>query len=62
LMVVKMRGGRHSKDIREYDISSDGIVVGKRLTDYVHLLTGIPEQVDASKLNKSRSEKSRKKL
>jgi circadian clock protein KaiC len=62
LMVVKMRGGRHSKDIREYDISSDGIVVGKRLTGYVHLLTGIPEQVDASKLNKSRSGKSRKKL
>lgn len=44
IMVVKMRGGVHSKDIREYDIGSGGIVIGKRLTDYVHLLTGIPER------------------
>lgn len=49
LMVVKMRGGGHSKDIREYEISSDGIVVGERLADYVHLLTGIPERMNASK-------------
>ena len=49
LMVVKMRGGQHSKDIREYDITAEGLVLGERLTNYEHLLTGIPERIDASK-------------
>jgi len=43
LMVVKMRGGNHSKDICEYEIASDGLQVGKRLTGYHGLTTGIPE-------------------
>ncbi|MEP7353180.1 MAG: ATPase domain-containing protein [Acidobacteriota bacterium] len=42
LMVVKMRGGAHSRDIREYDITSKGMVIGDRLTDYDRLITGIP--------------------
>jgi circadian clock protein KaiC len=46
LMVVKMRGGAHSKDIREYEISSDGIVIGERLTGYDRLITGIPRRAD----------------
>jgi circadian clock protein KaiC len=33
IMVVKMRRGLQSKDIREYDIASGGIVIGERLTD-----------------------------
>jgi circadian clock protein KaiC len=41
--VVKMRGGSHSKDIREYDITDTGMVVGERLTAYRHLLTGTPD-------------------
>ncbi len=48
MMVVKMRGGPHSKDIREYDINSGGIVIGERLKDYAHLLTGIPQRVNSS--------------
>ncbi len=48
MMVLKMRGGAHSNDIREYDISSEGIVLGKRLRDYVHLITGIPERAKRS--------------
>jgi circadian clock protein KaiC len=43
LMVVKMRGGNHSKDIREYEISSDGLHVGDRLTGYHGLITGVPQ-------------------
>jgi circadian clock protein KaiC len=46
LMVVKMRGGAHSRDIREYEINSDGIVIGERLTGYDHLITGIPRRAD----------------
>lgn len=42
LMVLKMRSGTHSKDIREYEITSRGVVIGKRLGDYDHLITGIP--------------------
>ena len=46
LVVIKMRGGNHSKDVREYDITSEGgIVVGERLKDYQRLITGIPERV-----------------
>ena len=48
VVVVKMRGGEHSKDIREYDITSEGIVVGARLKDYRGLITGIPEHEDLS--------------
>ena len=44
LMVVKMRAGDHSKDIREYEITSQGLRVGERLTDYHGLITGVPER------------------
>jgi len=44
LMVVKMRGGDHSKDIREYEITSKGFVIGDRLKGYDHLITGIPNR------------------
>jgi circadian clock protein KaiC len=48
LMVVKMRGSAHSKDIREYEITSQGVVIGERLTDYDHLITGLPRRADWS--------------
>jgi circadian clock protein KaiC len=46
IVVVKMRGGNHSKDIREYIITDDGVVIiGPRQTDYTHLTTGLPERI-----------------
>ena len=48
LMVVKMRRGAHSRDIREYEITSKGVVLGERLTGYHRLITGIPSRVDGS--------------
>ena len=43
IVVIKMRGGNHSKDIREYVISDKGVVVVRpRSTDYHGLTTGIP--------------------
>jgi len=43
LVVVKMRGGNHSKDIREYVITGKGVVViHPRSTEYHGLITGIP--------------------
>ncbi len=45
MMVIKMRGGNHSKDIREYVITDKGVVViHPRRTDYVGLITGIPRR------------------
>jgi circadian clock protein KaiC len=43
LMVVKMRAGDHSKDIREYEVTAAGLRVGARLTGYHGLITGVPE-------------------
>ena len=47
MVVIKMRGGNHAKDIREYEITSKGVVIlGKRLTNYQGLITGIPTHTD----------------
>lgn len=46
LMVVKMRGGEHSKDIREYEINSTGLKLGKRLDGYRSITTGIPVKTE----------------
>ena len=43
MTVVKMRGGNHSKDLRSYEITSDGLVVGARLHQYHGILRGAPE-------------------
>jgi len=46
LVVVKMRGGNHSKDIREYVINDTGVnIIGPRHTDYINLTSGIPSRV-----------------
>ncbi len=42
LVIVKMRGGNHSKDICEYEITSEGIMLGARLEGYEGLVTGVP--------------------
>jgi circadian clock protein KaiC len=45
MVVVKMRGGNHSKDIREYIITDKGVVViHPRSTEYYGLSTGIPQR------------------
>jgi circadian clock protein KaiC len=50
MVVVKMRGGNHSKDIREYVITDKGVVIIHPLrTDYIGLTTGIPQQTGLRK-------------
>ena len=47
MIVVKMRGGNHSKAIREYEITDDGVVInGQSLTKYRGLITGVPEPLN----------------
>ena len=57
IMVLKMRGGAHSKDIYEYEITSKGVVIGERLQDYDHLITGIPTRANRSTPKRSSSRK-----
>ena len=42
ISVVKVRGSAHSKDIRLFDISCDGIVIGEALSRYAGIMTGSP--------------------
>ncbi len=42
LTIIKMRGGNHSKDICEYQITPAGVVIGSRLQQYRGIVTGIP--------------------
>lgn len=43
MAVAKLRASQHSKDLREYEITSDGgVVVGQALKGYEGLLTGTP--------------------
>jgi len=42
MLVVKMRGGPHSIDMNEYQITDKGIVIGEPLRGYRGLITGIP--------------------
>jgi len=46
MVVIKMRGGNHSKDIREYVITDKGVVIiHPRQTDYARLSSGLPERI-----------------
>lgn len=46
LVVVKTRGGCHSKDIREYEITEKGVVLIKpHCTDYARLTSGLPVRI-----------------
>jgi len=46
MVVVKMRGGNHSKDIREYVITDKGVVIiHPRRTDYARLTSGLPQRI-----------------
>jgi circadian clock protein KaiC len=47
LLVVKMRGGKHSIDMHEYQVTDKGIVIGVPLRGYRGLTTGIPGPWDA---------------
>ena len=42
MAVVKVRGSAHSKDLRAFEITDEGIVIGETLGGYEGLLTGSP--------------------
>jgi circadian clock protein KaiC len=46
LTIVKMRGSNHSHDLREFVIDSNGVKIGKALTGYRGVITGVPVKSD----------------
>ncbi|CAH1385606.1 ATPase domain-containing protein [Candidatus Nitrotoga sp. M5] len=42
LSIVKVRGSRHSKDIRLFDITDEGILIGETLSEYGGIMSGRP--------------------
>src|SRR5476649_921678 len=56
MVVIKMRGGNHSKDIREYVITDKGVVIiHPRSTDYEGLITGIPHRTGPRQIQRNES-------
>ena len=45
MAVVKVRASAHSKELRRFEISDRGIVVGARVDNYQGLLTGSPQLI-----------------
>jgi circadian clock protein KaiC len=43
--VVKVRGSAHSKDLRAFEITEEGLVMGDKMGGYEGLLTGSPELI-----------------
>lgn len=48
LVVAKMRGFDHSKELRLYDIGPSGIVIGESLADRPGILVGTPRRIPTS--------------
>jgi len=42
MAVIKMRGSDHSHEIRRYEVTADGVVVGEPMTEYDAIITGVP--------------------
>jgi circadian clock protein KaiC len=46
VVIIKMRGSNHTKDIREYVITDKGMeIISPRETDYSRLTTGAPDRI-----------------
>ena len=41
LTVIKMRGSAHSKDLRLYEVTEQGLAIGEALTAYSGVITGV---------------------
>jgi circadian clock protein KaiC len=48
MAVVKVRGSTHSSDLRQYEITGKGIVIGAPVLGYEGLLSGRPRRLPAA--------------
>jgi circadian clock protein KaiC len=60
MTVVKVRGSEHSKDIRLYEITSEGLVLDGTAAGYHGLLTGNPDQTGIEPLARGGASRPRK--
>jgi circadian clock protein KaiC len=42
MAVIKMRGSEHSHEFRLYEVTTKGVVIGRSLTEYDGIITGVP--------------------
>ena len=52
ITVLKMRGSRHDKDIREFTIDGQGMHIGKPFRNVTGILSGYPQQVPAEEVKR----------
>lgn len=52
LMVLKMRGSRHEKEIREFTIDNKGMNLGKPFRNIAGILSGRPRRVPESEIDR----------
>ena len=52
LTVLKMRGSKHDKDIREFMIDGDGMHIGRPFRGVVGILSGHPTHVSSSEIDR----------
>lgn len=52
LAVLKMRGSRHDKDIREFSIDDGGMRLGKPFRNVIGILAGNPSYIDIDELDR----------
>lgn len=48
MTVVKMRGSRHSNELRAYEVGEHGLIIGKALTGYTDIITGVARRSNDS--------------
>jgi circadian clock protein KaiC len=57
ISVIKKRGGRHERSIREFRLDRQGVRIGRPLEDFRGVLQGTPEYIgDGKPLLESREE------
>jgi hypothetical protein len=44
MTVIKMRGSAHSKDLRLYDVTANGVEIGNTLYEYRGIITGVAQR------------------
>jgi len=60
LAVAKMRGSSHSSSFHRYEITDQGLRIGKSLEDYHGIITGVPVRAKAGRTLGSRTPKPRR--
>jgi circadian clock protein KaiC len=45
MTIVKLRGSQHSKELRLYEVTNEGLVIGNGLAEYEGLMSGTPRRI-----------------